>query len=198
MGARGAFERVQGSTVGCGSQPCPLGLRLFRGHEQRPFRPIVRAWRSKALGLPRPSRCRHPPALPRRAKTLRPAPLGNWIGVQRSPRCCIHPVKPFSQLSGRAERPVPMSDAGAPLLASIWGCENPRAAGQTSAQAVPTCRPIPPTRRTLALCAPLPGRTAEPGRAAGMGGWACGTGSKRADKGAPCIFQEDRWFQRAG
>ena len=37
MGARGAFERVQGSTVGCGSQPCPLGLRLFRGHEQRPF-----------------------------------------------------------------------------------------------------------------------------------------------------------------
>ena len=36
-GERGAFVRVWESTVRCGSQPCPLGLCLSRGHEQRLF-----------------------------------------------------------------------------------------------------------------------------------------------------------------
>lgn len=55
-GVRGAFVRVRESTVGGGSQPCPLGLAVPEARSKGCFCLIVQAWRSKALELPWPSR----------------------------------------------------------------------------------------------------------------------------------------------
>lgn len=114
---RGAFERVQESTVGCGCQPCPLGLGLSRGHEQRP---VPSYCPSLAFKGTRAATARHPPALPHRAKTLRPAPPGtgsgsreacvavftlldhfpNFLGVRRDLCLYLTPGLPFSPQFG--------------------------------------------------------------------------------------------------
>lgn len=55
----GRGEHLSGSRKlqsAVGPSPAPLGSVFPEATSKGPFRPIVRAWRSKTLGLPRPSR----------------------------------------------------------------------------------------------------------------------------------------------
>lgn len=144
-GAREALERVQEGTVGRGSQPCPLGLGLSRGHEQRPLPSYCPGLAFKGT---RAATTRHPPVLPHRAQTLRPVPWGRWMGSREVCVALLTQLTRFPNFLGAPRDLCPCLTPGLPLLASTWGCENP--GGQTRAAELRLCLHLdqshPPSR----------------------------------------------------
>lgn len=118
-----------------------------------------------AIGHPACSRCRAPTGPAYGAKTPRPAPLGNWMGVQETsallepPRSAISPT--FRGVLCLCLTPE------LPLLASTWGCEQLGASSQSCTYILTT----PPHPQSPGPLCPS-SQSLDPGRAAGLGSWA--------------------------